>query len=97
MTQNILHKEKRMKTTFETASVGVVALRKAMNQADLTIEEWALFLGVSVNTFKNYLKGKAFPSVKVQNKLNPLLGIVNDWSPDQYQYEDMENLEKRGL
>lgn len=82
---------------FATATVGLVALRKAVNEEHKTTKQWCWELGISRTTWYEILKGEKTPSEEIQRALNRRLGIVNDWLQCDEQYEDEEMLDARGL
>lgn len=82
---------------FAKVSVGLVALRKAVNECDMTTEQWCDYLGIKKTVWYEILKGTKTPSEKVQRLLNAPLGLVNDWLEDDNQYMNWENLKAKGL
>ncbi len=85
------------KQGFYEVSLGVVVLRKFLNSVELSIGDVASYLEISETQLRNIVKGYSLPSEKMQRKLNPLLGLVNDWVLCDEQYENERNLKTRGL
>ncbi|WP_319755839.1 hypothetical protein [uncultured Sphaerochaeta sp.] len=82
---------------WKEVSVGVIMFRKAVNEENYSTESWCEMLGLSRSNYYKILKGQLLPSPAVQMKLNIILGLVNDWLPNELQYANEEMLEKRQL